>query len=46
LPYQILVGRDIIHSNFIIDVSRTHKSNKVMDSRDVNERARLLHNKG
>jgi len=42
LPYQILIGRDIIHSNFIIDVSRTHKSNKVRDSKDEGERARFL----
>lgn len=41
LPYPIIIGRDIIHNNFIIDVSRTHKSNKVRDSKDESERIRL-----
>jgi hypothetical protein len=31
LPYAILIGRDVIHNNFLIDVSKTHKSNKVGD---------------
>jgi hypothetical protein len=36
LPYSVL-----IHNNFIIDVSKTHKSNKVKDNKDEGERARL-----
>jgi hypothetical protein len=31
LPYPILIGRDVIHKNFIVDVSRTHTSHKVKD---------------
>ncbi len=31
LPYPILVGRDIIHKNFIVDISKTHTSHKVKD---------------
>lgn len=31
LPYQILVGRDVLHKNFIVDISRTHTSHKVKD---------------
>ena len=42
LPYPVLIGRDIIHNNFIIDVSKTHKTNKVASSKDVSERERLL----
>lgn len=41
LPYSILVGRDIIHNNFVIDVSKTHKTNKVASSKDSSERERL-----
>ncbi len=41
LPYQVLIGRDIIHSNFIIDVSKTHNTFKVRDSKDEGERIRL-----
>ena len=33
LPYPILIGRDIIHNNFIIDVSRTHKGPRTADIR-------------
>ncbi|MCX6803978.1 MAG: RimK/LysX family protein [Candidatus Diapherotrites archaeon] len=42
LPYPIIIGRDIIHNNFIIDVSRTHNTNKVGDSKDESERKRFL----
>lgn len=31
LPYPILIGRDIIHKNFIVDISQTHSSHKVKD---------------
>ena len=24
LPYPVLIGRDLIHNNFVIDVSKTH----------------------
>lgn len=41
LPYSVLIGRDIIHNNFIIDVSRTHNTFKVRDSKDAGERLRL-----
>ncbi|MEI7961873.1 MAG: RimK/LysX family protein [archaeon] len=41
MPYSVLIGRDIIHNNFIIDVSRTHRTNKVGDSKDKSERDRL-----
>ncbi len=41
LPYSVLIGRDIIHNNFLIDVSKTHTSNKVGDSKDATERVRL-----
>lgn len=34
LPYSILIGRDIIHENFLIDVSRSNKSIKSSDLRD------------
>jgi len=42
LPYPIIIGRDIIHNNFIIDVSRTHMTNKVRDSKDASERKRFV----
>lgn len=29
--YKVLIGRDAIFSNFIIDVSKSHKSNKLGD---------------
>jgi len=41
MPYSVLIGRDIIHNNFVIDVSKTHSTNKVKDSKDANERKRL-----
>ena len=41
LPYQVLIGRDIIHNNFVIDVSKTHNTFKVRDSKDEVERNRL-----
>lgn len=31
LPYPILIGRDVIHKNFIVDISKTHTSHKVKD---------------
>ncbi len=31
LPYPILIGRDIIHKNFIVDISKTHSSYHVRD---------------
>jgi hypothetical protein len=34
LPYAILIGRDVIHNNFLVDVSKTHKSYKVGDLKD------------
>ena len=29
--YKILIGRDVIFSNFIVDVSKSHKSHKLRD---------------
>lgn len=46
MPYSVLIGRDIIHNNFLIDVSKTHTSNKVGDNKDKDERDRLEANKG
>jgi hypothetical protein len=34
LPYPILIGRDLIHNNFIIDVEKTHSSNKAGDVKE------------
>ena len=45
LPYSVLIGRDIIHNNFLIDVSKTHTTNKVNDNKDAVERNRLLSGK-
>ncbi len=33
MTYPVLIGRDIIHGNFIVDVSLTHKSNRMDDLR-------------
>lgn len=41
MPYSVLIGRDIIHNNFVIDVSKTHSTNRVKDSKDAGERKRL-----
>lgn len=35
MPYRVLIGRDVIHSNFIIDVDKTHHSNKILDLREL-----------
>ncbi len=29
--YKILLGRDALHGNFIVDISKTHNSNKIKD---------------
>ncbi len=31
MPYKVLIGRDVIHSNFLIDLEKTHKSHKLLD---------------
>tara|TARA_Y100000310_G_scaffold345478_1_gene465450 strand:+ start:5864 stop:6244 length:381 start_codon:yes stop_codon:yes gene_type:complete len=31
MPYKVLIGRDVIHSNFLIDLEKTHKSHKIVD---------------
>jgi hypothetical protein len=31
MPYKVLVGRDVIHSRFVIDVEKTHKTPKLSD---------------
>ena len=40
------LGIVIIHNNFLIDVSKTHTSNKVGDNKDKDERDRLEANRG
>jgi len=42
LPYSILIGRDVIHKNFLIDVSKSHMTFRVRDSKDGKERRRLV----
>lgn len=32
--YKILLGRDALHGNFVVDIAKTHNSNKI---KDVNE---------
>lgn len=29
--YKILLGRDALHGNFVVDISKTHNSNKIKD---------------
>ena len=41
MPYPVLIGRDVIHNNFLIDVSKTHKSHKSMDVKEV-EKDKIL----
>jgi hypothetical protein len=41
LPYPILIGRDVIHKNFIVDVSRTHTSHKVKDLKKIAKRKEI-----
>jgi len=41
LPYSVLIGRDVIHKNFLIDVSKSHRTFKVRDAKDDKERKRL-----
>ena len=31
MPYKVLIGRDVIHSNFLIDLEKTHRSHKILD---------------
>jgi hypothetical protein len=31
LSYPILIGRDVIHKNFIVDISKTHTTHRVKD---------------
>ncbi len=31
MTYKILLGRDALHGNFIVDISKTHNSNKIKD---------------
>ncbi len=30
----VLIGRDVLHSNFIVDVEKTHNSNKINDTKN------------
>lgn len=34
LPFSVLIGRDVIHNNFMIDVSKTNNSIKARDTKD------------
>ena len=36
MPYKVLIGRDVIHSNFLIDPEKTHSSNKIEDEHNEN----------
>ncbi len=38
LPYPILIGRDVIHGNFIVDVSKTHTSMHIRDEKKIKRR--------
>ena len=33
---KILIGRDVIHSNFLVDVEKTHQSHKLEDEKNRN----------
>ena len=33
MAYPVLIGRDVIHGNFIIDVELTHRSHRIEDLR-------------
>jgi hypothetical protein len=37
LPYAVVIGRDIIHNNFVVDISKTHESNKIADFKGKKE---------
>jgi len=41
LPYSVLIGRDIIHNNFLIDISRTHTGCRTRDIKDKDEKDRI-----
>lgn len=41
MPYSVLIGRDVIHDNFLIDVAKSHTSFRVRDSKNAKERTRL-----
>ncbi len=34
MAYPVLVGRDVIHSDFVIDVEKTHDSHKIEDLKE------------
>jgi hypothetical protein len=38
MPYTVLIGRDVIHNNFLIDVSRTHTGFRVRDVKDEKDK--------
>jgi len=40
MSYSVLIGRDIIHNNFLIDVSRTHTGFRVGDVKDKDDENR------
>ena len=41
LPYPILIGRDVIHKNFVVDVSKTHTSHKVKDLKKIAKKKKI-----
>jgi hypothetical protein len=38
LPYPILIGRDVLHKNFIVDITKTHTSHKVKDMKKITKK--------
>ncbi len=34
MAYPVLVGRDVIHSDFVVDVEKTHASHKISDLKE------------
>ncbi len=33
MAYPVLVGRDVIHSNFVLDISKSHESHRLSDKK-------------
>ncbi len=42
MSFPILIGRDVIHSNFVLDVEKTHKSYEVKDVKSKKERQEYM----
>ncbi len=37
MTHKILVGRDVLHSNFLVDVEKTHQSHNLVDEKKRTE---------